>query len=1264
MVDFTDLAEAIAATVAASVATSDAVLATLDEVAARLDPGFAALDQRNKDSGRLYADLDERLGAALGALEAARAHARDRREQLRDFRVAMFGRTGAGKSSLIEAITRGNASSVSPGQGDHTEEIREEGWGPLLIVDMPGTLGAGRRLTRAQLEARTEAEVKRADLVVLAFDSLNQQVAEFERAAEMVLRYHKPVIAVLNVRNPRWRSPDPELAARKRRKRDVDVGQHVSHLDHQLSRIGVHRCPIVAVNTQRATFARCDPYEAPRFGETRDRQVTDYGKDTLEESSNIGAFEDVIVRLVTGNCGALREAGLLGDLHAGLEDISAALTGLPGLDECEAGLERLFQDVGYPRDARDDVTPLAAPPIAAEHLRQAAEIDAGSTTQFEADALEKAAAASVHASDGVTRASVTTAAGDELAELERLRSQPFGAPSVGKTHKRFEQRMTIAFQPARMESLRRAEDAVLEATKERAIDVECDLLRLDEQKALAAATIDEAIADACRMLDRSAARVAADFDVRAAAMSVELGGRGERVGSILARAGGVGAGSGLVIAATNFWNPGGWVIGALSVGSIVASFVGSRWSKKAEAKRLEARARSIAQARKVVHDAFDQLERDAAQTFWAALTTIVASRALRPLRDAADRHHVEQMAVLAAGTQVPSHDAARRPVDLPPRDVLLGKGWAPAHAQLDGHLEESAAAPDPAAFADLTWTPIAAVDRETVIDSAFLALGDLLEDERFIEVRSRVDQVLRGPAKVTLCGDYSAAKSSLRAVATRSTRASRRRVKRGADPTTSDTEVGRVGRLKVLDTPGLGSPRPDDVAKAQRAIEDASLVLYLVTPRLIADLPSPLIDHLNAHGLAGVVARLRTRFLLTRIDELGASPSDAPAEFVAAVQNKRQELARVLKARGIEVSPDAIIPISPDPFGSDFDDDTLRETAAWNGIEQVTAELRAFSEAAADRRIPALAAAIAELGRIRESASVDVGRARRAIEERHGMLRTTERAQRDTTDLVAELRAKLVTAVAPAVTEIVDHVINTTGKEREAATNHAKNWITDPRVANEIHRWQKQAASAVQSHVTAVNSELERQFEAVYSGLALDGAPQVVDAPEGSFPGALKTVAGRLSDASKHLLVMDASKVLKLRDSLTKLPIPANALKFKPWGATKLAKQAKFAGKVAAVAGVAIEVTTIAHDEVTKRKHEKARRGTREEVILQLSPWFDEIMDGNDDALGVATLLGGVASELSVIAASLGGEMTDIEAGAAEARETIELVDELILGAT
>src|SRR4051812_39886675 len=103
MADFEVLAEAVAATVAASEATSDAVLAALDEVGARLDPCIADLEQRRKGSGRLYADLDQRLAAASDAIEAAQAHARDRRTRLRDFRVAMFGRTGSGKSSLIEA---------------------------------------------------------------------------------------------------------------------------------------------------------------------------------------------------------------------------------------------------------------------------------------------------------------------------------------------------------------------------------------------------------------------------------------------------------------------------------------------------------------------------------------------------------------------------------------------------------------------------------------------------------------------------------------------------------------------------------------------------------------------------------------------------------------------------------------------------------------------------------------------------------------------------------------------------------------------------------------------------------------------------------------------------------------------------------------------------------------------------------------------------------------------------------------------------------
>ncbi|MGI8727758.1 MAG: GTPase [Solirubrobacterales bacterium] len=1252
--EFEGLAEAIDATVTGSEATSDVVQETLAQVATGLEPVFAELKQRRKVSGRLAADVGDRLDLAVDTIAMAKEHMRDRRRQLQDFRMAMFGRTGTGKSSLIEALTQGDASSVSPGQGDHTEDVRQEGWGPLLVTDMPGILGAGRRLSRAELESRAEAEVKLADLVLLAFDSQNQQAAEFERAAQMVVRYGKPVIAVLNVRNPRWRSPDPSFTTRKRRKRDLDVAQHVSHLEQELSRIGIHACPIVAINTQRATFARCDPYRAPAFGEVRDRQVTEFGKAVLEESSNIRALEETVIRLVTGSCGELREAGLQGDLRAALGTISKTLDDLPGLDECEAGLDRLLRDVGYPRDSQEDVVPLEVPPIAAKDLGQSDEDDRR-LSRFEARTLKVAADESVHALDGVTRASVTTQEGDELAELEQLRGKPFGASNLGKMHRRLDQRMTIAFQPARLESLRRVEDVVLAATKGKTVNASREILRLDEQMTLAAATIDEAIADACGMLDRNAARVAASFAIRSASIHIEVGGRGERTGSLLARAGGLGAGAGLAIATTNFWNPGGWIVGALSVGAIVGSFLGSRLSKRAEEKRLRARARSIAKGRQIVNDAFDQLEQSTAQTFWAALTTIVASRAIRPLRDAADLHLVSKAAALVAVIEVSKPSGGTRAADVPPREVLLGTGWAPRESGSDDGKVHSAPVIDPAVFEELGWGSIAEGLPDRVMTDAFQALEELLQDRRFADVRRRVHAIMERSPVVAICGDYSSAKSSIRAVLTRSTSPSRRRVKRGADPTTPEVEVGRMNGLKILDTPGLGSSRPSDIAKAEQAAEDASLVLYLVTPRLIADIATPLIDQLGAFGLAGEIARLRTRFVLTRIDELGASPTEAPREFVATVQNKRQELARVLDGRGISVDPGAIIPVSPDPFGSDFDDQNLRETALWNGIERLTLDLQGFSETA-DRRPGALAAAISEFGRITNAASNEISSSAVRVSERHGMLRATERAQRETLDLALEFRAKLESAVVPVVTEIVDHAMSSTGKEQEAAIKQAKNWWADPRITTELDRWQKRSVEALQGHIEAVNSELGRQFEAIYSTGEFEQPPEFADSAPASLSN-LALVGEGAGQAATHLAKLDAPKVLAIRDSLTKLPVSPERLRFKPWGATKLADKAKLAGKVAAIAGIVIELGVILHDESSKKKQEKIRRRAHEQVMEELGPWFDGIMDGDKSTVGLSALLTDQASKLDVSAARIREDIMELESRAAQAGKMIDLID-------
>ncbi|RMH07488.1 MAG: hypothetical protein D6704_05040 [Nitrospirae bacterium] len=65
---------------------------------------------------RFAGQLDETL-AKVGNLFERQCAA------LRTFNIVLFGRTGAGKSTLISAITRGNGESVSQGESDWTTKV-------------------------------------------------------------------------------------------------------------------------------------------------------------------------------------------------------------------------------------------------------------------------------------------------------------------------------------------------------------------------------------------------------------------------------------------------------------------------------------------------------------------------------------------------------------------------------------------------------------------------------------------------------------------------------------------------------------------------------------------------------------------------------------------------------------------------------------------------------------------------------------------------------------------------------------------------------------------------------------------------------------------------------------------------------------------------------------------------------------------------------------------------------------------------------------
>lgn len=1244
------LQEVIDDAVVSSLATSDTVVETLERVRAVLTAGVAVLEGRRRDAGMLRDGLDDAIAGATKALGGGFSQAADRRAHIQEFRVALFGRTGVGKSSLIEAITRGDGATVSPGQGDHTEDIREVSWGPLLIVDMPGTLGAGRRLSREELERRTEAEVRRADLVLLAFDSQNQQDTEFRRAAEMVLRYDKPIVVVLNVKNANWRSPDPSIDARRRAKRDHAVHEQVTHLETELARIGLREVPIVAINTQRATFARCDPFRAPAyFVPTRDREVASYGKEGLETASNVMLLERVIVETIQQRCSELRRRALLGDLEVCIDEIHGAFARLPGDDELLAIVSRLLLDLGYPRPAGSTDSPLPSPPLSASSLLDGPALD---LSPLEADAVRTAADRSVDAKDGVLDIAVTTRVANELEALEAARGRPFDAPTHGTAHRQVDRAVLVTFTGLRLAAHQRAENVVLYATGDTRVDFARDVLDAPTLAGQADEATQASVRELCATVDLGARQVAAGFALQASELAIRSGGRLNRAASVASRIGSITSSGALVVATTSFWNPGGWAAFGVAAGGFVASRLGRTFSRRGEQQRLEARAASLAEARRLVDESFDAVEHEMRCVVWASMTTIASAVLPQPLRRANDLAAARALAEDLAGVPLPARGPAPVRVLHPASLVLQGAGWRPPYSAPD----DPPTSPGSRDFGRLAWTPVGdATKAAPGLDGEVHRLRTLAAGLELAQVVQRIDKAAASPPRIALCGDYSSAKSSLYAVLTRRDRASRCEVRRGADRTTSHIETGPLGRGVIVDTPGFGSSNTRDAEVAEWELDGAALIVYLVTPRLIAALPLPVVDELSADSLRGKHMRARTRFALTRIDELGVLPDEHPEDFVAVVQNKRDELARILTDRGIPTSIDDVMALSPDPFGTDFDDEILRRSAGWSGVDRLRSELSEIGDDPQRRTHAAFASGLAELDRARATAAVNLEADLRAAQEGAAVVLNAVRGARDTRQLAVALTNDLRGAIAPVLRELVGTVMATQGDAQRAAIDRAKGWLSDPRVDHAVDRWQERASAEVDDHLKSLSSELGRQLDARPEFTRrIAKAVEIETRADGRGGRENANAVGLFGGALRGL---DNTKVLALRDGLKRLPIPAETLKFRPWGAHKLAQRAQVAGKAAAALGLALEVAAIVSDAQAKRSAEGLRTEVQNKVQQAANDWVDAMTQG-EEADGPIAALRAYADEVLALADQAQDGVDVLEAQAARAAHRISSIDD------
>lgn len=111
------------------------------------------------------------------------------------FSITLFGRTMAGKSTLMEILTNGNGSSIGIGAQRTTRDVRTYKYKGMTVTDVPGI---------AAFEGADDEEVafesaKKSDLILFLMTDDAPQESEAD-ALNKIMQLGKPVICIINVK--------------------------------------------------------------------------------------------------------------------------------------------------------------------------------------------------------------------------------------------------------------------------------------------------------------------------------------------------------------------------------------------------------------------------------------------------------------------------------------------------------------------------------------------------------------------------------------------------------------------------------------------------------------------------------------------------------------------------------------------------------------------------------------------------------------------------------------------------------------------------------------------------------------------------------------------------------------------------------------------------------------------------------------------------------------------------------------------------------
>ena len=184
----------------------------LEESNLREDDVFNSLVSQLSKIKAEYAMLPSKLGDEVKSLEKT------------TFTITVFGRTMAGKSTLMEILTRGDGSTIGKGAQRTTKNVRKYKYKNIQMVDVPGV---------AAFDGEDDEEIAynealHADLIIFVLKDADVQPS-LAKSLSKIVSLGKPVICLINV-NADIDGDNLSLTSLKLLKRDIEKKMSLEHI--------------------------------------------------------------------------------------------------------------------------------------------------------------------------------------------------------------------------------------------------------------------------------------------------------------------------------------------------------------------------------------------------------------------------------------------------------------------------------------------------------------------------------------------------------------------------------------------------------------------------------------------------------------------------------------------------------------------------------------------------------------------------------------------------------------------------------------------------------------------------------------------------------------------------------------------------------------------------------------------------------------------------------------------------------------------------